>query len=114
MFHQTVTSLPHIIFFLAAIFYLPAMFIFTYFIDKREYGEADGEKLYELAKLNNWSEYHVFSLSAEEWHIGKQRMEQDFTHYLLDDTLPYYVKNFVRNNYGNPDLKKNGRPNEPG
>ena len=54
--------------------------------------------LYKIARLTGKSEYDVFCKSAEGWPVTKARIEQDFKRYLCNQSVPYYVQNFVRIN----------------
>ncbi len=96
MFPQIVTTILDIIFPVAALLVLPALFVFSYFFDKREYGEADEERIYEIAKFNHCSEYHIFTVAGVNWHISKPKIEQDFNLYLNNGSIPFYVRDFIR------------------
>lgn len=96
MFHQLVTTLLDFIFPIATVLFLPALFVFAYFVDKREYGKADEERIYEIAKFNRCSEYHVFSVAGVNWHIPTQKIEHDFNLYLNKGSVPFYVRDFIR------------------
>lgn len=54
------------------------------------------EYIAKMARLSECSEYDVFHAAADEWKISKSKVESDFKHYLLQDNIPYYVKDFVR------------------
>ena len=54
------------------------------------------EYIAKMARLSECSEYDVFQAAAEEWQISKSKVESDFKHYLLQDDIPFYVKDFVR------------------
>jgi hypothetical protein len=54
--------------------------------------------LYKIARLTGKSEYEVFCKSAESWPITKEKIEQDFSVYLSQNTVPYYVTDFIRKN----------------
>jgi len=96
MFHQIVASILDIVFPVAALLVLPALFTFSYFFDKREYGKSDEERIYEVAKFNCCSEFHVFMVAGGNWHIPAQRIEHDFDRYLSNGSVPYYVRDFIR------------------
>ena len=44
------------------------------------------------------SEYDVFCKSAEVWPVSKEKIEDDFTRYLQQQSVPHYVNDFVRRN----------------
>ena len=54
--------------------------------------------LFKIARVTGKSEYDVFLKAAEEWPIPAQQIEEDFKIYLLDQSVPYYVRDFVRRN----------------
>jgi hypothetical protein len=56
------------------------------------------DHLYKIARVTGKSEYDVFCRSAESWLITHERVEQDFKAYLLHQSIPYYVTDFVRKN----------------
>jgi hypothetical protein len=56
------------------------------------------DQLYKIARVTGKSEYDVFCKSAESWPIPSDKIEQDFKAYLLHQSVPYYVVDFVRKN----------------
>jgi hypothetical protein len=54
------------------------------------------EYVFKIARVTGKSEYDVFFKSAEEWPITKEKIEEDFKAYLIDQSVPYYVMDFVR------------------
>jgi hypothetical protein len=64
----------------------------------REQQLTTEDYLYKIARVTGKSEYKVFCKSAESWPITCERIEQDFKAYLLDQSVPYYVTDFVRKN----------------
>ena len=54
--------------------------------------------LYKIARVTGVSEYDIFCKSAENWSITPEKIKQDFSAYLLDQRIPYYVTDFVREN----------------
>lgn len=54
--------------------------------------------LYKIARITGTSEYHVFLEAAEAWPVTKASIEQDFKEYLLYQTVPHYVNDFIRKN----------------
>ena len=56
------------------------------------------DQLYKIARVTGKSEYDVFCKSAESWPITRETIDQDFKAYLIDQSVPYYVADFVRKN----------------
>ncbi len=54
--------------------------------------------LFKIARITGKSEYDIFLKSAEDWPITKKRIEEDFKTYLTHQSVPYYVRDFVRKN----------------
>ena len=54
--------------------------------------------LYKIARITGKSEYDIFIKSAEEWPIPTGKIEEDFKSYLTQQSVPYYVRDFVRRN----------------
>ena len=54
--------------------------------------------LYKIARITGKSEYDVFTKSAEDWPITKEKIEADFKTYLMNQSVPYYARDFVRKN----------------
>jgi hypothetical protein len=52
--------------------------------------------LQKFTRIADISVYDTFRISAEEWRIPTDRIEQDFNRYLSSQSIPYYVKDFVR------------------
>ena len=80
----------------ATLLLFPAICLFAYYVDNREYGKATEEQLYELSKFNNCSEFHLFCLAGEEWRVVRQRVDKDFADYVLSGSIPHYVRGYVR------------------
>ncbi len=63
-------------------------------------GQADAvtmdDYLLKITRVTGMSAYDTFRMSAEEWRIPNDRMEQDFTFYLTTQKVPYYVKDIIR------------------
>ncbi len=82
---------------LASFMFLPALFTFSYHLDKKQnYGESDEDKLYEMSKFERCSEFDIFCTAAEKWHIPIMRVEDDFGFYLANCTIPFYVRDYIR------------------
>jgi len=54
--------------------------------------------LFKISRVTGHSEYDVFCKSAEAWPVSRERIEQDFTRYLQQQSVPHYVNDFVRRN----------------
>ena len=52
--------------------------------------------LQKITRIAGISVYDTFHISAEEWRVSADRIEQDFERYLSSQSIPYYVKDFVR------------------
>jgi hypothetical protein len=52
--------------------------------------------LYKLAKITRKSEYDIFHEAAMKWPISEPMVEKDFKNYLLNQTIPHYVNDFIR------------------
>ena len=63
-------------------------------------GQADSitmdDYLLKITRVTGISAYDTFRMSAEEWRIPNDKMEQDFTSYLTTQKIPYYVKDIIR------------------
>jgi len=64
---------------------------------------APERSLYNITLATGRTEYDLFCQSAEEWSVPVSRIDQDFTRYMTDQIMPYYVKDFVRRNQANID-----------
>lgn len=54
--------------------------------------------LYKFSRITEKSEYYIFAKTAEEWLIPASKIDEDFKAYLISQTVPYYVRDFVRKN----------------
>ena len=52
--------------------------------------------LQKITRIAGISVYDTFRISAEEWRVSDDRIEQDFERYLSSQSIPFYVKDFVR------------------
>ena len=50
-----------------------------------------------------------FSISAEEWRVSADRIDQDFRKYLSSQSIPFYVKDFVRKSQKHVDELYRGK-----
>lgn len=94
-----------IVFLLLAIAYvLGRKTIETY--ERRNRQISDEEYLASMAVNRKCSEYDLFLLAAERWHVSTSQVENDFKQYLIQGELPHYLRDFVRNNRCADDLEK--------
>ncbi len=54
--------------------------------------------LQKITQATGISAYDTFCKSAETWRVSAARIERDFKIYLATQTVPYYVKDFIRKN----------------
>ena len=54
--------------------------------------------LFKIARITGSSEYDIFIKAAETWPVSRATVESDFKNYLLSQTIPYYVNDFIRKN----------------
>ena len=52
--------------------------------------------LQKITQATGISVYETFCKSAEEWNVSTDRIEKDFKRYLCSQSVPFYVKDFVR------------------
>lgn len=52
--------------------------------------------LQKITQATGISVYDTFCKSAEEWSVSADRIEKDFKRYLSSQSVPFYVKDFVR------------------
>ncbi|MDZ7759241.1 MAG: hypothetical protein U5L00_03170 [Desulfovermiculus sp.] len=57
---------------------------------------TEQEMLFVLARSTETSEFDHFRLAAKDWNISYPRIEADFNRYLLQSTLPPYVRDYLR------------------
>lgn len=70
---------------------------------------TEPEMLFVLARSTDTSEFDHFRLAAVDWNISKKRVEADFDRYLLQATLPHYVRDYLRKvKASKPDLLDRG------
>jgi len=61
------------------------------------------EYLFKISRITGHSEYDVFCKSAEAWPVSREKIEQDFTKYIQQQSVPHYVNDFVRRNKNHID-----------
>ena len=52
--------------------------------------------LQKITQVSGISAYDTFCKSAEVWRVSADRVDQDFKRYLSSQSVPFYVKDFVR------------------
>ena len=57
---------------------------------------TDEEYLALIARSRSTSEYDVFHVAAETWHIGNAQVDGDFNQYVTEGVMPHYVRDYVR------------------
>ena len=95
MLADTMQEWTMVVYPLAVILYL----LLLRYLDKQPADKqppTDAEYISEAALKKGTSEYDIFFECAEDWHISKRKVENDFKVYLLQGYLPYYVKDFAR------------------
>ncbi|MGD9043932.1 MAG: hypothetical protein PVG06_09480 [Desulfobacterales bacterium] len=50
----------------------------------------------KLTQATGIRTYETFCISAEEWRVSADRIDQDFRRYLSSQSIPFYVKDFIR------------------
>ena len=72
----------------------------TYLFKTQDNSEIDSiaveNYLQKITQATGISVYETFCKSAEEWSVSADRIEKDFKRYLSSQSVPYYVKDFVR------------------
>jgi len=56
------------------------------------------DSLYEISLATGRTEYDLFCISAEEWSIPSERIDQDYKRYMIEQVMPHYAKDFARKN----------------
>jgi hypothetical protein len=54
--------------------------------------------LFKISRLTGKSEYDIFCKVAEDWPVSREQIEKDFKRYISDQSIPYYVNDFVSKN----------------
>ncbi len=52
----------------------------------------------KITRVTGKSAYDVFCKAAEDWPVSEGQIEQDFKRYMSDESIPYYVNDFIRKN----------------
>ncbi len=72
--------------------------IFIYIVEKklRSRKKVDQEKIFDLARAMNCSEYDIFRKAGGDWNFSENKIKEDFKSYLSSNELPHYVSSYVR------------------
>ena len=54
--------------------------------------------IFKITQVTGKSAYDVFCKAAEDWPVSEEQIELDFKRFMLDDSVPYYVNDFIRKN----------------
>ena len=57
---------------------------------------AIDDYLQKITQVTGISAYDTFFKSAEDWRVSADRIDHDFKIYLSSQSVPFYVKDFVR------------------
>ena len=67
--------------------------------------------LRKITLVTGFSVYDTFCKSAEDWRVSADRIDRDFKIYLSSQSVPYYVKDFVRKGQKHIDELYTGKGN---
>lgn len=79
-----------------------AVFVYIEFLKRLNFKYAarrpvtDEEYLALIARSRSISEYDVFHVAAETWHISTALVEDHFNQYVTEGRMPHYVRDYVR------------------
>jgi len=63
-------------------------------------GQADpiilDDYIQKITRVTGNSAYDTFFKSAEQWRVPADKIELDFRRYLSSQSIPFYVKDFIR------------------
>ena len=78
---------------------------------KNSQAESDAidDYLRKFTQVTSISVYDTFRISAEEWRVSADRIDQDFRKYLSSQSIPFYVKDFVRKSQKHVDELYRGK-----
>ena len=54
--------------------------------------------IFKITRVTGKSAYDVFCKAAEDWPVSREQIEEDFKRFVSDDSVPYYVNDFIRKN----------------
>jgi hypothetical protein len=86
------------IFWIAVFLFLYYLYLFYRTQHYKKKTATEYEKLIILAGILDKSEFDIFETSGEKWDISKEKLDRDFRIYLENGTIPFYVRDFIRNN----------------
>lgn len=67
---------------------------------KTEYDPADTDRVISAANYLEVSEFDLFMDAYNAWYgkgLSEKQVERIFSHYLLENTVPFWVRNYVNN-----------------
>jgi hypothetical protein len=86
---------PMLLVFLAALLYFEVMRrLDRYWANRTPL--SDEERLWNHARNQGISEHEVFRRAAATWTLSPEIAESDFNDYLKSDTMPHYVRDYLR------------------
>jgi hypothetical protein len=72
---------------------------------------AIDDYLQKITQVTGISAYDTFCKSAEDWRVSADRIDRDFKIYLSSQSVPFYVKDFVRKSQKHIDELYRGKGN---
>ena len=54
--------------------------------------------IFKITRITGKSAHDVFCKAAEDWPVSEEQIEEDFKKFVSDDSIPYYVNDFIRKN----------------
>jgi hypothetical protein len=86
---------PMLLYILAVLLYFEVMRLLDkYWSNKTPL--SDEERLWNHARNQAISEHEVFKRAAATWSLSADHADADFNTYLKSDTLPHYVRDYLR------------------
>jgi len=62
----------------------------------RKMKKSDEDLLFDRARSLSCSEYDIFVQSGKKWNFSEMKIEHDFKNYLLKNEIPFYVRDFLK------------------
>ena len=59
--------------------------------------------IFKITRITGKSAYDVFCKAAEDWPVSEEQIEEDFKKFVSDDSIPYYMNDFIRKNKNHID-----------
>jgi hypothetical protein len=90
-------SKPHQIMFtmlITAVIVTVVMLIIEKKFRKQE--KTDAEKIFDLSRHLNCSEFDIFEVTGRNWNITEERIKEDFKSYVNYGEIPFYVRDYIR------------------